>query len=124
MANQLRGEVSVDLPTLGTLTLRPTFEAGAELEQTCGSIYKIIEKISQNDISLTDTVEVIYTFHRGYMREIGNINQAKSREAIGRDVMSAGYMNFALVVGQVLMSCLGNNGEEVEETEGNGGSEG
>lgn len=91
MANKKRGEIEYKLGGK-TFKIAPNFESIANVEEACGGILQVAQRISKGNILMKDVVGVLYhaTAAAGYA--VGEFNQ------FGNQVVKAGMYKFVKTV--------------------------
>lgn len=85
MANEYRGEVSMKLGDL-ELTLRPSYEAIAEIENSLDRIPELLFRFTQGNVGVVDLVTIIWVTARAYDEtQVGSLN------SLGEAVIRNGF---------------------------------
>lgn len=101
MSEPLRNEVSITLAG-EERTMRATFEAIRNIERALNlSIVKLIARVSQADMGLTDTATIIYFGLRGHDDTRLTLDQ------VGEAVMEVGLTSMIKPVMEFIMKSMG-----------------
>lgn len=97
-ANPARGEVALSLGA-HDFVLRPTFEALMQIEEELGSVFALIERVSENQVRLSDIVCVVWLCAVAGGADLG-------REDMGRLIVKDGMTKVTPAFRAVLLMAL------------------
>lgn len=96
-ANPIRGEAQLTIAGR-TLIVRPSFENLVAAEEELGSLFALVERASEGELTLSEITALLWHCLPGEMRP--------SREAIGNSVLEIGMIEALKPVRSILAQVL------------------